>query len=152
MTIREKCNNKPSVAIKAMIEGLETIPNGKFKIDMSVFGGSSNQYNYCYGCAATCTIQQLFAVRFNSTQDIGRPWQRAEILSIHYLDLESFEHAIDKLRRINTIPLLQYFNSRNWFAQLLCWTVKLQELRDDNYKQRLAGYKKLAARLAFFGY
>ena len=36
-------------AIDAMLIGLETIPNGSFKIDMTTFGNIDN--NVCYGCA-----------------------------------------------------------------------------------------------------
>ena len=56
-------------AIDAMLIGLETIPNGSFKIDMTTFGNIDN--NVCYGCAATCALQQLYDVRFTSDNIFG---------------------------------------------------------------------------------
>jgi hypothetical protein len=96
-TFKELTQNKPSLAVKAMIEGLRKAKNrSDFKIDMSTFGASED--GICFGCAATCAVAQLTGKNL-PPKIIDETLDAAKWLGVELEDMESFEAAIDGLRR-----------------------------------------------------
>lgn len=50
--------SKPSEAVQAMIDGLKN--RRGLRINMGTYGQSEDEKSkICYGCAATCTVQQV---------------------------------------------------------------------------------------------
>ena len=50
-------------ALQAMVDGLKRQSKRKgFMVDMVTFGNVSPET--CYGCAATCTLQEMYGVNF----------------------------------------------------------------------------------------
>jgi len=114
-TFRELCKDKVSTALQAMIDGLKFQSQRKdFRVDMSTFGAfheSRNKGNpVCFGCAATCTVQQLSKVNFTDSQ-IDSLEERS-FLTIHNSnDLDRFEDAIDYARMGDLIPIFSYMGN-----------------------------------------
>ena len=98
---------KPSDAIIAMLEGIEASkPNKEFILDFSTFGRSGQ--TLCYGCAATCAVQQLSGIRFEVGHQIDNLTQRSELTKIKPIGLRGFELAIDDFR-LGKVGLLSQF-------------------------------------------
>ena len=97
-----------SSAIRLMVAGLKEIPNDSFIIDMDTFG-DSDIHDVCYGCAATCAIQQLADKRLDAG-NIMLSKDRAGYLGFKQKELSQFEAIINCLRE-NYIErtLCEYF-------------------------------------------
>ena len=124
-TFRELCKNKVSTALQAMIDGLKLQSQRKdFRVDMSTFGSyheSRNKENpVCFGCAATCTVQQLCKVNFTDSQ-IDSLKERSFLTIGNSNDLDRFEDAIDSARLGNLLPIFSYMGN-----------LESHELSDDN--------------------
>lgn len=107
-TFKELCDGKMWKAVEAMLTGLsEQSKRTDFKINMATFGRSDHKV--CFGCAATCTIQQLAGVNFtvSNIQDVG---DRAYATQTDLYDLSNFETAINELREGMISPLVNYFD------------------------------------------
>lgn len=106
-TFKELCDGKMWKAVEAMLIGLQEQNKRKdFKIVMETFGRSFD--NTCFGCAATCAIQQLTGVNFNS-YDIRHEWLRAYAVETDVSDLNDFEMSINDLREGMLHGLIIYF-------------------------------------------
>lgn len=128
-TIREIVG-KPSVAIAAMLTGLQRADAhefGDFEIDMSTFGSApyksqvlygDNAKNTCYGCAATCTLMQLFNFTF-TPYNIGNAYKRAVALNVDGEDLDIFEGAMDCYRMGIPLQLFKYFDVADRFDEYM---------------------------------
>jgi hypothetical protein len=132
-TIREIVG-KPSVAIAAMLTGLQRADAhefGDFEIDMSTFGVSLHPTVYepvykvdyekpktCYGCAATCTLMQLFNFTF-TPDNIGNSYKRACALNVDGEDLDTFEAAMDCYRMGCPEQLFKYFGVADRFDDFM---------------------------------
>jgi hypothetical protein len=108
-------------AIRAMISGIITqIKRDDFSINMESFGGFvpfSTGEDMCYGCAATCTIQEIAHINLTS-KDIANVHKRAAALNFNSLQLVSFEQAIDGMRSGYLTPLVQFYHEPQWAAIL----------------------------------
>lgn len=83
---------KPSVALQAMVTGLLKQSKRKdFKIDMSTFGTVRD--NICFGCAATCTLQQI--TKINLTQRTMYYHAKYQKFDVDVDEMSDFEDAID---------------------------------------------------------
>lgn len=110
-TIRELTENKPSNAIFAMIEGLkEQSEREDFRIKMLTFGTSNG--DYCFGCAATCTIQKISKINL-TIENINTKEERANALGFNLDELTIFEDCIDNLRNGTRLPAYVYYGYKN---------------------------------------
>ena len=106
---------KPSDALNAMVRGLLKASRRKtFNIDMSSFGEIRD--GICFGCAATCTIQELSGVAFKPSSGRLERDTRADLIGyanpladITYYDLMNFEHAINSFRCGSPRDLIDYY-------------------------------------------
>jgi hypothetical protein len=100
-------------AIRAMVAGIKTQAKRKdFNINMDSFGGF-NGSTLCYGCAATCTIQEI--THINLTPSTIVPGStRAEALSFDRHQLSKFERAIDGMRQGFPAELIRFYHSEEW--------------------------------------
>lgn len=97
----------PSEAIRAMIDGLRSHKGLKdFVIDMLHFGRADDG-DVCFGCAATCTLEQLAGRRF-SPCDIGSVGDRAAYLNVDSRTLAEFEDVMDRFRCGEIHPLFHF--------------------------------------------
>ena len=103
--------SKPSEALEAMVAGLlKQSQRADFIINMSTFGSeNTHDKRKCFGCAATCTIQQL-AGKDLTPANISSEIKRADALDFDYEDMESFEMAIESARHGGMWRLFKYFN------------------------------------------
>lgn len=98
---------KPSDALQAMVDGLlNQSKRTTFEIDMNGYGGADK---ICYGCAATCTIQQL-AGKNLIPRDILDCTSRAESLGFDPRELGDFEIAINEARMGQLLHLFIFYN------------------------------------------
>lgn len=109
-TFYELCEGKMWRAVEAMIVGLETqSKRDDFRIAMSTFGKAYKKYGkpVCFGCAATCAVQQLTGV--NIGVDNIEPKNHADAIGTLAEDTIDFEGAIDGLRTGYIDGLAEYF-------------------------------------------
>ena len=116
-TFRELCNGKVSAALQAMIDGLKLQSQRKdFRVDMSTFGTFYDPENkeipVCFGCAATCTVQQLSKVNFTDAQ-IDSSSGRSRLTIHNSNDLDRFEEAIDYARMGDLFSIFDYMGDRD---------------------------------------
>lgn len=141
---------KPSAAVRAMVDGLREIPGETFRVRMESFGYSIG--GVCYGCAATCAVQQATGKRFLPDQ-IGKLTVTSIMLDIEVMDMGRFEWVIDSLRKGQFVHLANYFGVPH---ESLCRCAldrdALPELTNDNYLERLPAYEAFADRLEAAGY
>ena len=113
-TMRALCQGKPSVALKAMCDGLrEHSKRDDFAVRMGTYGDAEG--NICYGCAATCAVQQIAGVRFTPNTVPVDHWHdgfenHAKACGILHADIREFEFAIDNAREGEMERLFSYFN------------------------------------------
>lgn len=103
---------KPSQALEAMVDGLlASKDNPNFRAEMDTYGDVHEQADgpLCFGCAATCTLQQLAGARF-TPDSIRRIRSRAEVVGVLAFRLGSFEHAMNRARQGKMYALLKFFD------------------------------------------
>ena len=131
--------SKPSQALKAMCDGLEKQSQRRdFKIDMKTFGEVSN--GVCFGCAATCTVQELAKVNLvpNTIYDRGRA------LGFDAGDCYNFEFIMDSARAGSLIAIFAYFNLDHKLNPL---PFKMWQLNTENWREQLPLVRKGIAKL-----
>lgn len=97
---------KPSEILRAMCIGIKAAERRKdFHIYMLTFG----QYieGICYGCAATCTIQELTGKWFTN-EKIENDDSRARMMNIDMDELLCLETAVDTARQGYLYNLYKY--------------------------------------------
>jgi hypothetical protein len=146
ISIKEKIQNKPSVALQFMLDGLiGQSERSDFEVDMSFYGDSLN--GVCYGCAATCAIQELTGINYNSEQ-ISYRATRCKALSVSKDELGVFECAINGARNGSIKFLFEFcnLNSSDYkpILKLLMTT--------SNYKDQLPLVKELIEDLKLHGF
>jgi hypothetical protein len=160
LTFKERLNNKPSLAVKAMVIGLKEAPSlENFVVNMNTFGTADDDEDICYGCAATVAIQKIAGVRFN-TSNIDSDVGKAVAVKTTSIDLIEFERAIDYLRNSNVYAFLHYFVDGytaedlwdDWCKEELKRGQQLPRLRSDYKDEELADYEILASWLEDRGY
>jgi hypothetical protein len=101
-------NSKPSTAIWATLQGLETQSlRDDYKTNMKTYGVYDMVSKVCYGCAATAAIQEIAGVNLDRT-NIETVEERALALGFDIKELTAFEEAIDGARA-GRLRLLGYF-------------------------------------------
>lgn len=153
---------KPSDAIKAMCVGLRRqSQRADFCISMGSFGDAS--FDMCYGCAATCAIQEL-AQRDLDVDTIIGVSKRADALGLSRRDMYAFEGLIDRVRRGVFGPLFEYYGMPfpPGFAHIDRRALDTREQRSDyddkwlmyscDWEIKLPLYEELAEQLAAAGY
>ena len=134
-TIREILENKPSRAVKAMCDGLEKQDKREgFVIYMATFGIADDEI--CFGCAATCAIQEIAGKDFTD-KEIEHVYERAAFLGFIFADLEFFENTIDELRNGEVKPFGKYFD----IEKMPTPERYLQCLHTDDWKKYLPAYR-----------
>lgn len=141
-TFKELCDGKVWRAVEAMITGLEVHSKRKdFIIDMTTYGKATGP-DICFGCAATCAVQQLCGIDLKPGTFINRKshW-RAATLKVDMSDLEYFEQAINDLRTGYETPLFDYMGVR--VPIVLARKIRLPILTSYNWQHRLQPYRLL---------
>ena len=134
-TFRDKCHSKVSVALQAMIDGLNHQHQREdFKISMDTFGDYDG---ICYGCAVTCAIQQLSGVNLSDSSITDRV-DRAIFLDVDREDLSYFENYIDDAREGLLFKLFAYMGQEesydesydeNWELTTRNWQTELPKVQ-----------------------
>ena len=154
-TIAKTINNKPSIALQAMVDGLRfTDTQPQQQILMSTFGsvegGGISNLKICYGCAATWSIQNLTG-RMLSTkevEDLGILRANNTLCGWGTEEVAAFEEAID-CARVGELGALFDFcgvlkNHRPEFDD--CFN-----LSTDNWKRKIPAVEELIAELKDIG-
>jgi hypothetical protein len=116
-TIKQLIKNKPSIAVRAMVDGLKkTINRSTFFVEMGSFGCSGylrgmmpngfyrfkskravksidTERKVCFGCAATCTLQQIAQKNF-TTKTINNRY-----CEFDRMEQTNFQFAMDDVRK-----------------------------------------------------
>lgn len=133
---------KPSDALQAMVDGLLTQNEREdFKIDMQVFGKIDEAGKICFGCAATCAIQQLTGKNFTPENDaVGNYRIKADFLEVDKRELGEFEYTMDNARKGDLKELFYFydlednfdFNKYNnrFFLTTVDWEEQLPAIRE----------------------
>ena len=135
ISIRTILRDKPSKALECMIEGLiKQSWRTDFVIDMRNYGCIKG--GICFGCAATCTIQQIANKNFNSSV-ITSLRSRAKFLNFSPEELNEFEIAMDYARS-GYLPCLFLFLGfacerdiwcNRWFMTSGGWEQEIPKIR-----------------------
>jgi len=113
-----------STAVRLMTKGLRNPIN--ICVDMATYGEALN--TICFGCAATCTIQQLMPRAFEATDMINRQCSWSQLGNMDVSDIEEFETAIDMFRKGVPFVLLKYYNvEEKWGGSAMPRLPKLYE-------------------------
>ena len=158
ISIREVCP-KMSDAIDAMIKGLREILGDNFKVDMESFGHANR--GVCYGCAATCAIQQIAGKLF-TPDDLEYAYmvaKKATALDMNKEEMLAFETAIDQFRMGNIWFLLKFYGIRaessginillpngskvmmgSWYMNTRDYKAQLLFIEEWNNQLKQAGY------------
>lgn len=99
---------RPSDAVMAMVEGIrKQRKRPDFCLDMDTFGMAIG--GICYGCAATCAVQEIYNHDLN-IHEIQSRLLKIRAFDADSIDLADFEKAIDSLRQGIYLPLFDYFD------------------------------------------
>lgn len=155
--------SKPSQALEAMIDGL--IKQSKrpgFIINMNTFGASEG--GICYGCAATCCIQEIASKDLDcgdALADINSRDGRAKQLHLSPIDLAKFENAIDSARKGNKYgvtfeSLFAFFGMYPEYASNFTAIgnirASLPELETRNWEKHISQWRKGIEELKELGF
>ena len=130
----------------AMIEGLKKQDKRKgFTVDMGDFGGvypiEGTSESMCFGCAATCAIQEYFGLDFD-VNNIERIKTRAAAVKVDGDVLRRFEGDVDMLRTGSTRVLSDFCRLSETDKEFVHRKFdKLLPLVNDNWKDRLPEYQ-----------
>lgn len=136
---------KPSQVIDAMIHGLQKAADDpEFRFDMLTFGDVRE--DICYGCAATCAVQELYGIRFTpeqylKTAQTGQKGTYCHIAVLGDSDIPEFEYMIDSLRSGHLADLLRYcliapdLTNARWRA--LCSRWEAVYLNEDDWQAQV---------------
>ena len=92
-TILETIRQKPSSAIRAMIDGLKKQSQREgFEVCMGTYG--EYRTGICFACAATCALQELAGVDFTDDM-ISTVGSRAAVTGFDPVELRKFELAMN---------------------------------------------------------
>lgn len=135
--------SKPSQALQAMIDGLRNQDSRTFfEVDMLTYGTSRGQT--CFGCAATCAIQQITQVNL-TPQNICK---RTDAFLVDEKDMYSFEYAIDTARQGSLGVLFRYFGLKcpekyletGWYLFNESWRNKLHLIEEVIIELKKEGF------------
>ena len=142
--LREKLNGREGfcTAVEAMIMGLKNQNDrADFTVNMMVFGDVDKQKSMCFGCAATCAVQELFGTNFN-TYNITDRDRRAYAVHIDAMTLLSFEGVIDDLRFGYAHVLAEYCDLEDYDHQTVARCFEcMPALTHENWEGTLCQYE-----------
>ena len=145
ISILKAIKGKPSVALTHMVNGLlKQSRRKKFQIYMGTFG--KHFRGICFGCAATCTIQNITKVNFTPDNGI---YDRAMKMKTDSLELDKFEMAIDDARSGELRTLFSFCNISEENAKIFNDKFSLNTL---DWKEQLPAVKKVISELKKEGY
>ncbi len=139
----------PSNALQYMVDGLrKQSQRTDFRINMRTFGAvgffeDKSDKDICYGCAATCTIQEI-AKKDLTIDTIRGIDARSMALGFDYSELERFEEAIDGARAGHLGRLFHFFDMEDKYFEEYCYRVKLFT---GDFKEQLPKMELLIADL-----
>jgi hypothetical protein len=131
----------PSAALQAMVNGLrKQSKRSDFKIDMGTFGDAYG--GVCYGCAATCALQEISGIDFTLENMLWHNLPYATPFSGQ--EISDFEDVIDAARSGYLLPLFTFFHlhpihNRGYPRRF--------NLDTDNWEEQLPEVEKLIAEL-----
>lgn len=103
----KKIVKTPSAALQFMVDGLRKQSKREdFFVSMSTFGSSDGET--CFGCAATCAIQELTGTNL-TVKEINGVEERAKALNFDLGELEHFECCINDAREGVLFNLFSFF-------------------------------------------
>ncbi len=149
LDIKELTNNRPSEALEAMVRGLYKYKdNPKFIIKVSTYGDAEG--SICYGCMATCTIQEL-ANKDLLPENIINGYDRANYLGFDSDQLRDFEWVIDDARSGKLAPLWLFYFSHDggefisqfesrWYMRTCNWEDEIPKVKRVIKELKEAGY------------
>jgi len=130
---------KPSDALQAMVDGLKAqSKRDDFEIDMRTFGMKG--MTICFGCAATCAIQQLAGIDFTMKTGISCEMYRAETLNLEIGEMSRFESVIDNARCGNLSNLLRFYYGDEWKEETKLPSELVHhgvQLRTDDWRNKI---------------
>lgn len=142
--------SKPSEAVYYMIKGLlRHSKRPDFEVRMKHWYDTNLDRTICYGCAASCAVQEITGVQFKAADYAGgmtgQLAYHASCTGMEYKDLSDFERAVDQIRCGNVVPIFMYFDiscpklvTYNSYAGIL-----LPTMNDKNWKRLILTYKTL---------
>lgn len=154
-TLRQLCKGKPSVALRAMCDGLRAADKRPgFIIAMWSYGHADK--TFCYGCAATCTLQEITGVEFTPERlQVRRLTQlsfnrQAAICKLSTPDVIEFEGAMEFARAGHLAYLYDFLGiatesrinpkpDENWRLWDNNWRTELPKVRAFIRKLEKAG-------------
>ena len=140
---------KPSDAIQAMIDGLKRQSRRKlFRIEMSDYGDVEevNGKVICYGCAATCALQQLGDHNFKPGE-IYSHLKRAHAIGFDAVEVDRFEWSINGLRLGDYLDLFGFYSGFEEIAP----DEELPILYSSNWRDGIPAYQAYADKLRALG-
>ena len=111
----------PIHALKAMQKGLtKYMEKEGFEIDMESYGSFAitDGKPICFGCAATCTIQEAVGKSFND-DNISSCLFRSYFLKIETSDLFLFEMAINAFREGSYDQIFEYYGLHHMYYDFI---------------------------------
>ncbi len=97
--------NVPSKALQAMVVGLQN--PGPINVMMTAF--YVRDKGKCFGCAATCALQQIAKKKMDTSCPLDSPG-RAKFLGFNEDEMMRFECAMDDAREGSLRSLFAFFN------------------------------------------
>ena len=133
-------------ATTAMINGLKAQNKREdFTINMGDYGAAFYTEERgkitCFGCAATCAVQEYFGLNFNSVS-ISRHDLRADVVGADFNTFIKFERAVDGLRCGHTKYLSDFCALDKTDRQFVCRKVdQLPVLYNSSWEMALPYYR-----------
>ena len=118
-------------ALQAMVDGLERQSKRKgFVVDMKTFGEDGGET--CFGCAATCALQEMYGVNFDAS-NVDPRGERARALGERWQRLNRFEYDMDSARcgylaGLAALCGINNYEGADWYLSSYNW--KEQETKE----------------------
>lgn len=129
----------PSRALEYMCDGLLRQSKRKaFRIAMNTYGAYNHDKRLCFGCAATCAIQEIMGKNIPG-KFLEWSIDRSGYFGLSNIDLKEFETAIDMASRSLFRRLFRYFD-RDFPVELNLYSFNLET---SNWRKELPKVRKL---------
>ncbi len=141
--IKEAIEYKPSKALEFMVKGLiKHDKRNDFEVDMDTFGRHNTDSKMCYGCAATCVLQEITGINFTEETTNLNNCYRNDLINIHQRKI--FEGAIDNARHGLLLRLFEFCKKERYYKEEY---YKKWEMQNSNWKKELPKVRKLIKEL-----
>jgi len=141
---KELCQNKPSIAIRACLDGTEEFQKNGFVVDMGDYGYVDKEKRLC-GCMATCAIQKLTNKSYSS-ENISSYITRADFLGVHPYSLFAFQQALSRFVMCATADSLSGFFGIDLPRPKKKWYIEKYSPKDkqlDNIREYITQLEEL---------